>query len=172
MTVTFIPASRMLDRARLAQEESDTAYFFDLLYLGEMATKILVVELLAALEDDRERHRYALEYELVRADGIGKWAEVLDQAVSGPASQHLISVGRDSQRALAESFGPGSQTWQRKAVDALNSVCRSLDLGYEDTTRQKVSLRTWARQFSWLRNRTRGHWRSERCDTRKHLPNA
>ncbi|RPF41148.1 NB-ARC domain-containing protein [Streptomyces sp. Ag109_G2-6] len=141
----------------MAQEESDTAYFFDLLYLGEMATKIIVVELLAALEDDRERHRYALEYELVRADGIGKWTEILDQAVSGPASQHLISAGRDSQRAISESFGPGSQSWHRKAVDSLNAVCRSLDPGYEDTTRQKVSLRVWARQFAWLRNRTRGH---------------
>lgn len=157
MTVTFVPASRMLDRARLAQEESDTAYFFDLLYLGEMATKILVVELLAALEDDRERHKYSLEYELVRADGIGKWAEVLDQVVSGPASQHLIAIGRDSQRALSEHFKSGSQSWQRRAVDTLNSVCRSLDPSYEDMTRQKVSLRAWARQFSWLRNRTRGH---------------
>lgn len=157
MTVSFIPASRMLERSRLAKEESDTAYFFDLLYLGEMVTKILVVELLTALEDDRERHRYSLEYELVRADGIGKWAEVLDQAVSGPASQHLNPGGRDSQRAIAESFKAGTQSWQRKAVDSLNEVCRCLESGYEDLTRQKVSLRAWVRQFSWLRNRTRGH---------------
>ncbi|MFI2228090.1 NB-ARC domain-containing protein [Streptomyces fradiae] len=157
MAVSFIPASRMLERSRLAQEESDTAYFFDLLYLGEMVTKILVVELLTSLEDDRERHRYSLEYELVRADGIGKWAEVLDQAVSGPASQHLNPVGRDSQRALTENFKPETQSWQRKAVDSLNEVCRSLESNYEDLTRQRVSLRAWVRQFSWLRNRTRGH---------------
>jgi hypothetical protein len=157
MSVNFLPTSRMLERARLAQEESDTAYFFDLLYLGEMVTKILVVELLAALEDDRERHRYALEYELIRADGIGAWAEVLDHAISGPASQHLSTAGRDSQRALSESFGPSSQSWQRNAVDELNKVCKCLDASFEDSSRQKVSLRAWTRQFSWLRNRTRGH---------------
>lgn len=112
MAVSFIPASRMLERSRLAKEESDTAYFFDLLYLGEMVTKILVVELLTALEDDRERHRYSLEYELVRADGIGKWAEVLDQAVSGPASQHLNPGGATlsgrSLKALSQEMKAGS----------------------------------------------------------------
>ncbi|THA25787.1 hypothetical protein E4198_14730 [Streptomyces sp. RKND-216] len=157
MTISFIPASRMLERSRLAQEESDTAYFFDLLYLGEMVTKVLVIEILTAIEDDRERHRYSLEYELVRADGIGRWAEVLDQAVSGPASQHLNIAGRDSQRAISETFKPGADGWQRKAVDSLNEVCRCLEATYEDLTRQRTSLRAWVRQFSWLRNRTRGH---------------
>lgn len=157
MDLQFIPALRMLDRARLAQEESDTAYFFDLLYQGEMLLKTLTIELLAALQDDREKHRYAIEYELVRADGIGKWAEALDQIVTGPASQHLIIPGRESQQAVTATFGPDSSSWQRKAVDQLNFVCRSLDPSYEDTFKQKVSIRTWSRQFSWLRNRTRGH---------------
>jgi hypothetical protein len=154
---TFLPVNRMLERAYLAREESDTAYFFDLLYLGEMLIKVLVVELLAALQADRDQHRYAAISELVRADSIGKWAELLDQLASGPASQHIIHAGRDAQHAVAVAFGPGSESWQRKAVDALNQVCICLDAGYESTAGKKVSFRKWAHDFSWLRNRTRGH---------------
>ena len=90
----FIPVSRMLERTRLDRDESDTSYFFSLLYLGEMVVKVLALELLAALQQDREQHRYAIVSELVRADGVGKWAEHLDQIVSGPASQHIVPAGR------------------------------------------------------------------------------
>ncbi|MER7314612.1 MULTISPECIES: NB-ARC domain-containing protein [Streptomyces] len=153
----FLPVNRMLERANLARQESDTAYFFDLLYLGEMLVKVLAVELLAALQSDRERHRYAAVSELVRAESIGRWAELLDQLASGPASQHLVPAGRDSQRAITIAFGPDSESWQRRAVDALNAVCVCLDASYEDMSGKKVSFRRWAHDFSWLRNRTRGH---------------
>lgn len=157
MTEAFSPVARMRVRARLARDEADTAYFFELMYLGEMAVKILVVELLAALQDDREGRRYALEYRLLRADGIGEWAEILDEALTGPASQLLMSAGRESQRALSTNFGPTDDTWQRRAVDQLNQACRCLDDHFDDVSKKKVSLRVWVRHFAWLRNRTRGH---------------
>lgn len=155
--VTFVPVTRMLDRARLARDESDTAYFFDLLYLGEMTLKFLVAELTSGVEDDRARHRYALEYRLLRADGIGEWTEVLDEVLIGPTSQHLVFSVRDSQRALSMTIGANHDSWQRRAVDRLNDASRCLDSDLQDSSGQKVSLRTWARQSAWLRNRTRGH---------------
>jgi tetratricopeptide (TPR) repeat protein len=153
----FLPIGRMLERVRLAKDDSDAAYFFELLYLGEMVIKLLVVEVLASLQDDRERHRYALEYRLVRADGLGEWAEVLDEALTGPASQHITAAGRQSQRVLSVNVGPAEEEWQRRAVNLLNGACRCLDPGVDDMTRQRASLRQWVRQFVWLRNRTRGH---------------
>ncbi|TNC16620.1 hypothetical protein FHE66_14690 [Georgenia sp. 311] len=153
----FLPVARMLERGRMAKEDSDTAYFFDLLYEAEMVLKLLTVELIAGMSDDRERHRYALEYRLVRADGIGEWAEVLDEATTGPASQHLVLAARDSQRALSATHGPGAMSWQRAAVSAIEQACRCLDNEYQQTSESKVSLRMWARHVVWLRNRTRGH---------------
>ena len=147
----------MLDRARLARDESDTAYFFELLYLGELILKFLVAELISGIEDDRARHRYALEYRLLRADGIGEWTEVLEEVLVGPTSQQLVPAVRDSQRALSMAIGPAQDVWQRRAVDRLNDASRCLDSDLMDSSGQKVSLRQWARQFAWLRNRTRGH---------------
>ncbi|MEU5912893.1 ATP-binding protein [Micromonospora sp. NPDC047527] len=147
----------MVERANRAKEDSDTSYFFDLLYMGECLVKLLTLELLAALQDDRQQHRYSLEYRLVRANGIGEWADVLDEALTGPASQLLVPAARDSQRALSVQVGPSETCWQRNAVSLLNEACRSLDPSILELSRQKVSFRQWVRQFVWLRNRTRGH---------------
>ncbi|MEO3924852.1 NB-ARC domain-containing protein [Micromonosporaceae bacterium B7E4] len=153
----FLPTKRMLERLALAREESDTAYFFDLLYLGEMLVKFLVIELLAGVRDDREHHRYALEYRLLRADGIGEWADVLDEMISGTASQHLTLESRDSQRAISVSCGTDDDSWQRAAVDSLVRACYQVDSKVEDLGGRRVTLRMWVRNFAWLRNRTRGH---------------
>jgi hypothetical protein len=157
MSRTFLPVIRMLERAQVAREDSDTAYFLELLYLGEMVIKVLVIEVLAALQEERHHHRYALEYRLVRANGIGEWAEILDEALTGPPSQHLMAAGRESQRSMTANCGPGEDAWQRRAVDLLDEACRYLESTFEDMSRQRVSLRQWVRNFIWLRNRTRGH---------------
>ena len=153
----MLPVTRMLDRAAAAKEESDTAYFFDLLYTGEVILKLLVTELVAGVVDDRENHRYAAEYRLIRADGIGEWADVLDELITGPTSQHLTSASRESQRDLSVALGPGADSWQREAVILLSEACRSIDPERGTPTQQRLSIRNWARSFVWLRNRTRGH---------------
>jgi len=157
MSVTFLPALRMMDRAEIARQESDTSYCLELLYLGELVVKTLVVEVLASIEDEREQYRHALEYKLVRADGIGEWAEALDEALTGPSSQHLITAGRVSQQAVTSNHGPEAETWQRRAVDLLVTACQMVDPATPDVSRQRVNLRQWIRQFVRLRNRTRGH---------------
>jgi len=155
--VSFLPIARMIERLDLATAESDTACFFDLCYLGELVVKLLVVELIAAMDEDRDRNRYALKYRLIRADGLGEWADVLDEALTGPSSQNLVQAGRDSQSALAGNQRVNQETWQRTAVMLLNQSCREIDPAYEDLSGQKVSVRQWVRMFVWLRNRTRGH---------------
>lgn len=153
----FLPVSRMLERARVAREDSDSAYYLELLYIGEVVIKTLVLEALAGLHEDKDGHKYALTHRLVRADGIGEWADVLDAALTGPASPHLAVAARDSQQALTMNFGPPDDTWQRRAVDQLVAACRCLDEDFEDLSRTKISVRQWVRSFVWLRNRTRGH---------------
>ncbi|WP_262847492.1 tetratricopeptide repeat protein [Mumia quercus] len=147
----------MRERTRLARDESDTSYFFDLLYMGEMLLKIVVADLVAAVDDDRDHNRYALECRLVRADGIGEWAEVLEEVLAGPPSQLLNPAARETQRELSMNVGTGNDSWQRRAVDRLNEACHYLDADIPMTTRQKTSFRQWGRRFAWLRNRTRGH---------------
>ena len=72
------PIKAMFDRAENEKSESDVAYFNALMYTGELVMKLAIAGLVAAVQDDRERHRYRLEYRLVRANSLGDWDQVLD----------------------------------------------------------------------------------------------
>jgi hypothetical protein len=150
------PIAQMSQRVRGAREDSDVAYFFDLLYMGEMLLKITTVALVACIEDDRERHRYRLEHDLVRADSLGGWASALDDALKGPASQVLAAGARNIRRELTEEFKSDSPDWQAQAVVALHAAQRGVDNSVAPLP-AKVALRRWFVDFVALRNRTRGH---------------
>jgi hypothetical protein len=152
----MIPLSRMLARVDLAREDSDTALFYDLLNLGELVLKLIVAGMVSAVQDERERHRYRIEYGLVRASGIGDWATALDDVVTGPASQFLADEARPFQKELTLRWGPDDDAWQWRAVTLLEDAVGLIDPAAKQRI-GRAQLRSWAHRFVWLRNRTRGH---------------
>lgn len=147
---------RMWERLDVTRGESETALFYDLMVFGEMLTKLVVLGMVSAIEPTRERHQYRLLHKLARANGIGEWAEVLEDLLTGPASGHLVRDATNDSREIMQGFGPGADAWQRKAVDSLQRTCQIVDDG-RTPQRGKVSLKVWFNDFAWLRNRTRGH---------------
>jgi hypothetical protein len=147
---------QMWRRIEMTRSESEVALFYDLLFFGELLTKVLVSGLLAGVEEGRERHRYRLEYKLVRASGIGEWSAVLDDVLVGPASAYVVPPAVVEKRELTQAFARLSGSWQRDAIEELGRVQAILE-----PTRllpaSKMSLRSWFSDFAWLRNRTRGH---------------
>lgn len=141
-------------RVDAAKDESDFTYFFSLLLLGEAVFKLTVAALLASILDERERHRYRLEYGLARANGLGDWERALEDALAGPASQYLYHEAYPDQADLTRSCKQGE--WQADAVLALQRVIESLDLNGEEVP-VKTDLRRWFRKFCVLRNGTRAH---------------
>ncbi len=119
------PVELMWARVKRAHEDSDTALLYDLLYAGEFVIRLTTAAVLAAIEEDRDRHRYRLLHTLVRADGIGEWSRALDDALVGPASHHLLSAAKDDSRIFTERLGAGS--WQFEAVTRLFEVQREID---------------------------------------------
>lgn len=150
------PIDQMRTRLSATRADSDVALFYELLYYGELVVKLSTVGMLAALYEDQDRHRYRVEYGLIRSDGIGEWVAALDDVIQGPASQQLRRDGRTEQREITERFAPADGTWQGKAVETMRQVCRIVDHNYEQLP-GKYSLRMWFQDFAWLRNKTRGH---------------
>ena len=146
--------NRLLDRAEREKSESDFAYFHSLLGTGEALLKVTTLGLLAAIEDDTERNRYRLLYQLVRTSSLGDWYEVMSDATSGPASNYMIPAARPIRTELTKNHSTGA--WQSDAVHSLRSCLDLLDLEY-DAVGQQVSLLAWFRLFVTLRNNTRGH---------------
>lgn len=148
--------SRMWDRIDATRSDSDAAVFYDLLFLGELVTKLATLGLLAGTREGPDRHRYRNLHRLVRANGVGEWASALDDILTGPISADAMPQLASSRRELTERFAVGSDSWQRTAVDLLQRVKLNLDPSQLPSS-GKVSLKQWFNDFSGLRNRTRGH---------------
>jgi hypothetical protein len=143
----------MWERAALAREDSDTAYFNDLLYLGEMVTKLVAAGLIAAVLDDRDRSRYQQLHRLVRASGIGEWAQAIDDVLIGPAAAQASEAMAPDRAELTAKAGPS--LWQYQAVSELHAALCLIDS--PDPLPTKVQARQWFALFARLRNKSRGH---------------
>ncbi len=148
------PIEKMWERVNTTRQDSDIALFFDLLYLGEMVVKLTTLAFVAAIDDNRDRTRYAQYYRLVRADGLGEWTDVLNEVLSGSASFYLNSEVRKEQKVLTQNLDAVS--WQYQAVEKLYHCLDALSLPH-DKLQGKVNAQKWFSWFAYLRNKTRGH---------------
>jgi len=150
----LLPIKRMLERVETARSDSDTAFFYDLMLLGELLAKLMVAGLIAGIEDDRNRVRYSQIYNLVRASGIGDWSSAADEILFGPAAQHLCSETRNEQRELTQKVASGQ--WQYDSVAALHRCMLLIDPS-TDALNVKADARRWLSYFAKLRNKTKAH---------------
>lgn len=151
----FLPFRKMLERVGIARQDSDTSLFLALTYFGELVTKITGAALVAAVLNDKDRHRYSQIFRLVRADGIGEWSSVIDAVLTGPASQYLQRHARFAEhRELTQKCKSG--TWQHESVRLL-SICLGLLNQSKEELPSKVEGRRWFALFSELRNKSKGH---------------
>ena len=138
----------------MTDSDSDTALFYSLLFYGEMLTKTVVLGMIASLVDERERTKYRLLYRIVRSDGIGEWATVLNDLLVGPASVYICDPAREEQRQLTQRVELGN--WQHDSITQLRNCASAMDVDC-DPLPNKTAVRLWFQLFATLRNKTRGH---------------
>lgn len=151
--MSFLPIDRMWNRAENGKEESNVTYFNDLMYTGEMVCKLITLGIVASIGDSRDNHRYRLYYELVRADGLGVWAKIVNDSIIGPSAQYIYEDAREDIRQLTEKK---QGTWQSEAVRSIHFCLKVVDPNCEELP-NKVESRKWLELFARLRNKTRGH---------------
>ena len=153
--MNFAPFDRMASRVRCAEDNGDVELFSELMYQGEFLVKMIVAGMLASVGDDPDAQRYRVAHRLVRANGIGEWAHVLDEIVTGPPAQFIVPDGREVQRALTQKNAKGS--WEHEAVTKLRSATSEITDEVQ-TLGSKVQLKSWLQMFALLRNKSpRGH---------------
>ena len=145
--------NRMLERTKIAKSDSDTSYFHDLMYLGEMLMKITTLGLISTIESDTERHKYIQEYRLVRADGIGEWRTVVEEIVLGPTRNFLINEVQDITKIMTMKCKENA--WQ---YDCAKELLATLNVTKnQPPLPHTLNLMKWFAIFPELRNATRGH---------------
>lgn len=153
MTSMFEPIDRMWKSVEVARDESDVALFYGLMKLGELVTKTATAGLVAAVEDDRERHRYRVLHGLVRANGLGDWGTAAQDVLKRPVLDLLAPAVREEElRELTHKSKAGS--WQEEALSLLDECFQRVKVAKK---REQVTGLQWLRDLSTLRNKTRGH---------------
>lgn len=145
---------QVMQRVAIAKQDSDHTFFHTLLLAGEALAKTVVLGIVAAIGDDKDRHHYRLEHKLVRADGLGEWSEVLEDALVGPASQFMLHEARAESTELTRACRSGE--WQFEAVSSLKAALDELGIPADEVP-AKTDMRRWFRLLVALRNGTRGH---------------
>lgn len=145
---------QVIQRAKNDKLDSDFTYFFSLLLAGEVLAKIVTLGMISAITEDKDRNRYRLEHMLVRADGLGDWGRVMEDVLSGTASQYLLTEARTEQTDMTKLCRDGD--WQYASVVELKSALEYLDIASEDVP-IKSDMKRWFRLFATLRNKTRAH---------------
>lgn len=162
---TFKPIENMLIRVETSKDDSDTAYFYDLVLLGELLTKIVTAFMVSNVVDDVDRNRYRYEYTLVHADGMGDYATILNDLVTGNSANSLTkSVFETEIKELNNKAVEG--TWQRSALTTMSTCLKTLGIESNELT-NKSKLCLWFSMFTNLRNKTKGHgaMTSDRCSS-------
>ena len=155
---------QVLQRAENDKLDSDFTYFFSLLLAGEALAKTVILGMTSAIADDKDRNRYRLEHSLVRSDGLGDWGRAMEDVLSGPASQYLLSDASIEQAELIKHCREGD--WQYASVVALKSALNHLGIASEDVP-NKSDMKRWFRLFATLRNKTRAHGATQAASTGK-----
>ena len=150
----LVQINRMMDRVERHGDDSDVARFWELTYAAEFITKLTAATLVAAIDESRDHDQYTLEHKLVRADGIGEWAQALEQCLTGPASGNLNPNARELRNQV--SIREKTKDWRHSAISEIEEVLRT---AYDPSlsVKEQPSLRLWFNLFVQLRNKSRGH---------------
>ncbi|MCY4558832.1 MAG: hypothetical protein OXF79_21120 [Chloroflexi bacterium] len=146
--------SRIDERVAREKEEGDHAYCHGLGLKLEYLTKLTTLASVACVQRETNRHRYRLEHGLVRANSIGDWVRILNDALTGPAADCLRYDAKPLTSALT----------QRVTVDdsRYDAVAKTLDAAIAvgatpERLGRKAALRQMLHLGSHFRNSGRGH---------------
>ena len=111
--------------------------------------------MLAAVSEDKDRNRYRVEHGLVRADGLGDWAHAIEDVLTGPAAQYLLTEAYPSEQEQLTRLCRAGE-WQFDAVIALKDALRGLSIEAEEVS-ATTDMKRWFRLLAVLRNKTKAH---------------
>lgn len=119
-----------------------------------MLVKLCVALLVSACDENTDGHLYRTEWNLVRADSLGKWIDAGRDLLSGPQVSLLDAAVRPE---LDEIVTPTAQpVWHRVATESLHQALSALYPAVERLPKQ-TSFIHWLLLMGELRNKTKGH---------------
>ena len=151
---TGLLLSRIDERVARERDDSDHSYCTGLGLKLEYLTKLITLACVACVQRETNGHRYRLEYSLVRANSIGEWVRVLNDALTGPSADCLRHDARPLTSTLTKRVP--SEDPRYNAVANVHAAATAVGAVPEPLGR-KAALRQALAIGSLFRNSGRGH---------------
>jgi hypothetical protein len=149
------PLAKVGARLNVVGPDSTADTFLITSYLAESGIKCLAVGFYAALLDKAPDYAYRIGHDLVRADGLGAWEQIIRNVTTLPQASYL---GPDFQSVLEWATRKRTKpedAWYQEARAAASNVL--LELGVEFPTSPRDSVRTLISALVQIRNKTKAH---------------
>ncbi|HEX4773427.1 MAG TPA: NB-ARC domain-containing protein [Bryobacteraceae bacterium] len=153
-THMFVPLNLVWERVETARSDSPIAVCRNLMLYGEALLKTVAAGMIAAVADDKDRHRYRLCHKLIRSNGLGDWDDALANVCSGPALQHLRAGAYEVQQEITSRHGRGSYIYD---ATVLLQKCLDVIVPEAEKLPSRFEGRLWFSKFVMLRNKERAH---------------
>ena len=144
----------MRKRIQFAKDEADSIYFPELLLLGEFVCKLVSIQLVSAINKDKERTKYKYEHKLVRGNSIGHFTSTIDEILINYSDKLRRDFTLNEVKSFTRKSSEG--TWQYHSIRLLTELAKNLKIKLQPLP-VKVSLNRWFSDFTVLRNKSKGH---------------
>ena len=145
---------QMSERVEKEARDGDVAFLKALLRQGELITKVALINALALLDDrSGQEYRYAAEYKLVRAPGIGLWSFELQKMMTGPANNFFRREASPLVAEVTQRFSSASDSWQAESLRMLNAAERSLGAADGRARTERTAMAAFFTRFANIRNK-------------------
>jgi hypothetical protein len=148
--------ARVVGRVNQAGSGSSAESFLLTSYVVESAIKTIGVALCAGLRHTSSAALYRLEYELVRADGLGSWEAMISKCATQSYSGYLDKGLQPLLNWLSQKRTSPQDQWARDAVDACSQILSEL-VALPASVPNKLNMRYLISQFVQIRNKTKAH---------------
>jgi len=148
--------ARVASRLRVTGSEASGDTFLVTSYLAESVLKTIAVTLCSGIRKTSEHIAYRLEYDLVRADGLGVWEAVIGTAVSHAYAGYVDQEMRSLVVWLTKKRTRADDEWAREAAQECSTILSLLGASECDIPKV-VNVRHLVAQFVQIRNKTKAH---------------
>lgn len=152
--MNFEPLKLLRKRVALSKLEADSIYFDELLLYAEFLTKIISIQLVSSIIQEKDKVKYKYHYTLVRSNAVGDFAKVIDEVLTNHGDKLIPDFAINEGKQLSKKTKNGD--WQYEALSAINELSSNLKISLQ-VLPTKASLRRWFTDFTILRNKSKGH---------------
>lgn len=151
------PIARVLARRSSASSTTGGDYFLIMSYVAEISIKLLTLGLASAVRRVAPELCKAMEYDLLRADGLGNWVSQISRAVNRSVSSLFPSSFSPLVSWLVERKNQTAMTaWADIVKEDYSTVLTAMGLSARDHT-MSVDGRGLLTALVFLRNKTKAH---------------